>query len=270
MTLTDQEKIQKAEEIYYRRNGMGYREAKKDRKEPQKHTFRNLVVILVIICGIYGYENKDFVVSTQVQTQIKEFLNTKINIKEIFSTEIKQNNTITTEKNEIKQETTIDEKQAIVDESQPEVKEETKLEVQQEVSQMPEVITPVYEIIWPHIGEITSEFGSRSSSDKRVTSNHTGIDIAGNQGDKIKSAMNGTVVQVSEEGALGKHIKIENGETATVYAHCNSIYVSEGQEILQGQEIGEVGSTGNSTGNHLHFEVIKSGEYIDPLAVIEK
>lgn len=68
---------------------------------------------------------------------------------------------------------------------------------------------------------------------------------------------------------LGKHIKIENEKIITVYAHCNSIYVKEGEEIKQGQEIGEVGSTGNSTGNHLHFETIKNGEYIDPMNVIE-
>ena len=64
-------------------------------------------------------------------------------------------------------------------------------------------------------------------------------------------------------------MKIENENIITVYAHCNNIYVKEGEEIKQGQEIGEVGSTGNSTGNHLHFETILNGEYIDPMSVIE-
>ena len=130
-----------------------------------------------------------------------------------------------------------------------------------------EIIT--YEVIWPHKGEITSNFGERESTDSRVTGNHTGIDIAGNLGDKIISAINGKVLEVSEEGRLGKHMKIENENIITVYAHCNNIYVKEGEEIKQGQEIGEVGSTGNSTGNHLHFETILNGEYIDPMSVIE-
>lgn len=89
-------------------------------------------------------------------------------------------------------------------------------------------------------------------------------------GDEIVSAISGTVTQVSEEGNLGKHIKVENQEYQTVYAHCNEILVEEGTEVEQGKVIATIGSTGNSTGNHLHFEVIKDGEYIDPLTVLEK
>ena len=89
-------------------------------------------------------------------------------------------------------------------------------------------------------------------------------------GDSIISAITGTVTLVSEQGDLGNHVKIVNDEYEAVYAHCSQILVQEGSQISQGDTIATVGSTGNSTGNHLHFEIIKQGEYIDPLTVIEK
>lgn len=67
-----------------------------------------------------------------------------------------------------------------------------------------------------------------------------------------------------ESGDLGNHIKITNGDVSTVYAHCKTIYVKKGDNIKQGQQIGEVGSTGNSTGSHLHFEIRKEERYVDP------
>lgn len=262
--LTDQEKIRKAEEIYYRRNGIQYRGEK---RESPKHTFRNILLILVIVGLFYGYENREMLKSSEFQTQVKTFLNTKINIKEIFSAPIqdKKENTIPEEsKSDSSSEQTVEAIAPVVPEQLPEQTPEITPET---VSDEP---IAKYQVIWPYNGEITSQFGERESEDVRVAGNHTGIDIAGNEGDKIISAITGTVTLVSEEGNLGKHIKIENNELATVYAHCSNIYVSEGQQIEQGQEIGEVGSTGNSTGNHLHFEVIKSGEYINPLNIIEE
>lgn len=89
-------------------------------------------------------------------------------------------------------------------------------------------------------------------------------------GDNIVSATTGTVTQVSNQGDLGNHVKIYNDEYEAVYAHCSQILVQEGSMVNQGDVIATVGSTGNSTGNHLHFEIIKQGEYIDPLTVIEK
>ena len=81
--------------------------------------------------------------------------------------------------------------------------------------------------------------------------------------------MEGKVVQVSSAGDYGKHLKIENGEIITLYAHCNKIYVKEGDEIKQGQEIAEVGATGNVTGPHLHFEIRKNNSLINPDDIID-
>ena len=83
--------------------------------------------------------------------------------------------------------------------------------------------------------------------------NHTGTDIAANMGTKIKSATDGEVVLASEEGDYGKHLKIQIGGVSIIYAHCNNLYVKQGDQIKQGQEIAEVGTTGNSTRATLTF-----------------
>ena len=99
--------------------------------------------------------------------------------------------------------------------------------------------------------------------------NHTGTDIAANLGTKIISATDGEVVLSSEEGDYGKHLKIQIGEVSVIYAHCNQLYVKQGDKIKQGQEIAEVGSTGNSTGPHLHFEIRISERKVDPQKILE-
>lgn len=81
--------------------------------------------------------------------------------------------------------------------------------------------------------------------------------------------MGGKVVQVSSAGDYGKHLKIENGEITTLYAHCNKIFVKEGDEITQGEQIAEVGATGNVTGAHLHFEIRKNNSLINPDEIID-
>ena len=67
----------------------------------------------------------------------------------------------------------------------------------------------------------------------------------------------------------GNHLKITNGEVSTVYAHCNSIYVKEGDKVVQGQHIAEVGETGNVTGPHLHFEIKRNGQYVNPDLIVQ-
>ena len=66
----------------------------------------------------------------------------------------------------------------------------------------------------------------------------------------------------------GNHIKIQNGEILTVYAHCSQLEVKKGDYINQGQEIGKVGATGKVTGPHLHFEIRRNGRYIDPSVIL--
>lgn len=70
-------------------------------------------------------------------------------------------------------------------------------------------------------------------------------------------------------GDLGNHVKIVSDDVMTVYAHCKTIYVKEKEAIKKGQAIGEVGTTGNTTGPHLHFEIRKENRYVDPDLILE-
>ena len=122
-------------------------------------------------------------------------------------------------------------------------------------------------IIWPLNGVITSRFGPRTPTEI-VSANHCGLDIAGNTGTDIICAMDGTVTLSSSEGDYGKHIKVENGEITTLYAHCSKLLVQEGDVVTQGQKIAEVGETGKATGPHLHFEIRRENRFINPEEIL--
>ncbi len=99
---------------------------------------------------------------------------------------------------------------------------------------------------------------------------HTGTDFAANYGTNILAWKSGTVIRASWNGGYGKCIEVSHGNGyVTRYAHCSSFNVSVGQSVSQGQVIGFVGSTGNSTGNHLHFEVMVNGVFHNPLNYIQ-
>ena len=110
---------------------------------------------------------------------------------------------------------------------------------------------------------MTSRYGTREATEV-VSANHAGIDIGANEGTPIYAAMDGKVTVASEEGEYGKHIDITNGDVLTRYAHCSKLLVKEGDEVKQGDKIAEVGSTGNSTGPHLHFEIRINGVRVNP------
>lgn len=112
---------------------------------------------------------------------------------------------------------------------------------------------------------ITSTFGKRSRGDY-----HTGIDLAGNYGDNIYAYKSGTVIKVQYSNkSYGNMVLIQHDNgMQTRYAHMSSIKVSNGEKVSCGEIIGHMGSTGNSTGNHLHFEVIINGTAVNPYSYI--
>lgn len=121
----------------------------------------------------------------------------------------------------------------------------------------------------PLEGRISSTFGLRNPTTASVPRNHTGLDIAANTGTVIKSATDGTVILASSNGDYGKHYKIEIGDVIIIYGHCSKLYLKEGDLVKKGQSIAEVGSTGNSTGPHLHFEIRKDGRPVDPQLILD-
>ena len=118
-------------------------------------------------------------------------------------------------------------------------------------------------LIWPAAGSVTSPFGFRWG---RM---HEGIDIGASYGSAIHAAASGTVIYCGWESGYGNLTVIDHGgNLATAYGHQSSIAVTCGQQVSQGQVIGYVGSTGHSTGPHLHFEVRINGAPVDPLGYL--
>ncbi|SFP51012.1 Murein DD-endopeptidase MepM and murein hydrolase activator NlpD, contain LysM domain [Oscillibacter sp. PC13] len=119
---------------------------------------------------------------------------------------------------------------------------------------------------WPATGRITSRFGGRKSPGGVGSTNHKGIDIAGRYGTPIYAADGGTVAYAGWMSGYGYLVQINHGNGyVTYYGHNSSLLVSVGQHVYKGQQIAKMGSTGNSTGNHCHFEVRYNGVAKNPL-----
>lgn len=126
---------------------------------------------------------------------------------------------------------------------------------------------------WPLnvAGRISSGFGPRNSPTAGASSYHKGIDIAVAYGTPILAAESGTVVTATYSSSAGNYVMISHGNRLyTVYMHCSKLAVSEGEMVKRGQVIAYVGSTGISTGSHLHFGVSKNGSYVNPLNYVKQ
>lgn len=117
----------------------------------------------------------------------------------------------------------------------------------------------------PSYTRISSEYGNRTHPTLGVSMFHAGLDMAAPGGSPILAAYSGQVCATGYSGAMGNYAMIDHGSGLyTVYMHASSISVSKGQSVSAGQRIGSVGSTGRSTGNHLHFGVRLNGQYVNP------
>ncbi len=117
----------------------------------------------------------------------------------------------------------------------------------------------------PNYTRISDDFGMRMHPTLGVQKMHNGIDLAAPAGSKILAAYNGTVVAADYNSSMGNYIMINHGGGLyTIYMHCSALYVSKGTDVTAGTKIAAVGSTGRSTGNHLHFGVRLNGAYVSP------
>lgn len=126
---------------------------------------------------------------------------------------------------------------------------------------------------WPVTGRVTSEYGWRYASRGSALSRalglignawHPGIDIAAKAGTRVNCTAAGEVIWTGERESYGNLVIIDHGAYQTYYAHLQRIAVKEGQKVSRGDKVGTVGSTGTSTGNHLHYEVRVRGESVNP------
>ncbi len=287
--LSQDERIRRAEEIYARRKMNETRksatvqvEAQKPNNLTKKLVKQFIICLLIYIC-FYMAKNVPNLIPQEVMNKITDTLEYDINVQElyenfkgIYKKENQDENVENKEEEQLPQET-LSATDSDGESNEVAQKEEKSEETQEEentagLTQMEidaRYIKKNYSLIKPLEGEITSRFGPRNPEVPTVPKYHTGIDIARVVGTVVISAMEGTVELVSGEGSYGNHVKITNGDVSTLYAHCSKIYVKEGDYITQGQEIAEVGATGNVTGPHLHFEIRRNNEYVDPDLILE-
>ena len=306
--MSVEDKIRRAEEIYYKRKEQDVPMRETIRKVPKekknikllRKMIRQIIVCLLIYGIFYLIINNNYIFSADFTNKAKEILSQDINFVEVYSVisnkvvetyneitnsesmkdkEEQQSEDVNNEKidsenaseqnTEIKNETTNnDENIGGAEEMLAPVEENETKELSQ-MEQDANYIKSTISFIKPINGKISSSFGWRNPTTETVPKNHTGTDIAAETGTKIVSATDGTVMLSSTTGDYGKHLKIQIGDVIIVYAHCSKLYVNEGDMIKQGQEIAEVGSTGNATGPHLHFEVRYQDRYVNPQLILE-
>lgn len=136
-----------------------------------------------------------------------------------------------------------------------------KQKEQERINNLPNV-NGIKLAVKPMSGTITSRYGVSSRLRK---STHTGLDIAAKTGTPIKVVADGTVTSAKYSGAYGNLVKVDHGNgVETWYAHNSKMYVKAGQKVTAGDTIAAVGSTGNSTGPHLHLEIRVNGVHVNP------
>ena len=297
--MSVEDKIRRAEEIYYKRRQQEVPMREKKKKTPTKKNDIRLIkkmikqiIVCMIIYGIfYLIVNSNYIFSEDFTNKAKEILSQDINFSHVYSVVSNKINEIyrqmikdesQNEKNEEQNKDIINNDENIggAEENLTTVETPNSEIVQDQISenetsglsqmeQDANHIKNTISFIKPVNGKISSAFGLRNPTTSTVPKNHKGTDIATEMGSKIVSATDGKVVLVSTTGDYGNHLKIQTNDVIIVYAHCNKLYVNEGDMIKQGQEIAEVGSTGNTTGPHLHFEVRYQNRYVDPQLILE-
>ena len=248
--MSVEDKIKRAEEIYERRHGISNTIAKVNVNEKKDVKLLKKMIIQIIVCMsiyiiIYIIQNNNFPFSQDFINKTDEILSYDTNFIQMYEDVKNQILTfLNKDKNKNESEKALEQSIGGSEENSDQnievgQEENTNQESnEQQNNQMSEADIE---------GIISSKYGQREQATGNVPKNHTGTDIAANIGTKIKSATDGEVVLSSEEGDYGKHLKVQIGEVSIIYAHCNQLYVKQGDQVKQGQEIAEVGSTGNST-----------------------
>ena len=332
-TISSEERIRRAEEIYNRRKiangvrvaGDSVNRVETNRVETKKLSLFKKMFFQLVICAMiyvifYLIKNGNYIFSQDVINKTKEFLSYDINfgqlqnqvslflnenkfwgeneegatsnvnevtVNSMTEENVENTNTAVNSNNEVDTSSKQDNKESddnankqentnsvggiggavtneIIEDNDEEKSDTKKSQSELDI----EYIKENYSFILPVTGTVTSRYGAREETEV-VSANHAGIDIGANTGTPIYAAMDGTVTVSSEEGEYGKHIDIENGEVLTRYAHCSKLLVKEGQKVKQGDKIAEVGSTGNSTGPHLHFEIRRENRTVNPEKIID-
>ncbi len=302
--MSIEERIRRAEDIYNRRYGNGYYSSyksnikNKNKTSLSKRFIKQIIICMLVYSIFYVTSNREYFLSNEFRNKVEEFSSQNEVLKNTYNCIIgyvdkylnkkqeenkedgkgdnkEENKEEAKEENKASQE--IQSNEVINDNSQivneqniggsNEIAKEETPKTQEEIDA--EEIKNKISFVVPIEGTISSTFGWRNPTTATVPKYHTGLDLAAPTGTVIKSATDGVVTMVSSYGDYGKHYRIQNDDVTIIYAHCSKLYLKEGDYVTQGQEIAEVGSTGNSTGPHLHFEIRKEDRLVDPQLILD-
>jgi len=294
--------------IYARNEPKVERKIKKVKKGSVKRLLMQMLVCLLIYVIFYAVTNRNYIFSEEFRNAVGSFVNEKTKLSDWYNSakgyiqskfeeesnkpEEKGEEQTNSTENKIEENKTNENKESSQNQEQKKdepkenkkdeniggaventenisKKNNEKLTEQQIMENEAKEIKKNISFMAPIKGRISSTFGWRNPTTSTVPKYHTGLDIAAVEGTKIKSATDGKVIMVSSAGDYGNHYQIQVKDVILVYAHCKKLYLKEGDTVKQGQEIAEVGSTGNSTGPHLHFEIRKGERKIDPQLVLD-
>lgn len=333
-TISPEERIRRAEEIYYRRREnnhsvrMSSSQVKEGNDSRRISLYKKMVIQILTCILIYLVfsliKEANYIFSADVMNKTKEFLSTDINFEVIsgkvgqffqdnqdkldfLGSWLKEDNKQGEDTNqgdqqgenqnaENKENTQTDNNQE--QNAQVENKEENKVTNEAkntnnqtgiggasnneatvatsasgssnktQMQKDADYIKANFKLSLPLKGTVTSRYGKREATEI-VSENHYGIDIGVNEGTTVYAAMEGKVSLVSNEGEYGTHVKIENKDVTTIYAHCSKILVKQGATVKLGQKIALSGNTGRTTGPHLHFEIRRDNRTVDPELVLK-
>lgn len=285
--LSDEEKIKRAIEISQRRNRVYdyQRTAKVNVNNKKDYKLFKRMILQILICLViylifYMVTTTNYIFSDDLINQTSSILNYDIDFRKLYNESYnkiqsiisnwgnKENSDAATQttdnlSDEINQLTENNETANTVN-SENITEASTLSQMEQDAITAKEQC----DFVKPLSGKITSEFGQREVTNPVMSADHKGIDISAKEGTKIKSAIDGQVEEADKNSDYGNYVKIKNGDVLTVYAHCKKLKVSKGDKVKKGDVIATVGSTGKSTGPHLHFEIRLSDRYINPKLII--
>lgn len=275
--MSIEERIRRAEDIYNRRYGNSYYSAYrsnqriKNKPSLSRRFIKQIVICLLVYAVFYVTTNREYFLSNEFRNKAEEFASQNEILKNTYNYIIgyvdkyfnlknennNENKTTDIEGKEQNQENEVidnnsektDETEQNIGGSSEEIEEIQKTQEEIDVEEIKSKI----DFIVPVDGTISSTFGWRNPTSVTVPKYHTGLDLAAPTGTIIKSATDGVVTMVSNYGDYGKHYRIQKDEVTIIYAHCSKLYLNEGDYVTQGQEIAEVGSTGNSTRTSFTF-----------------
>lgn len=281
--LSTEERIRRAEEVYRNKGSVTCERVKNIPKYKNK-IIKKMIIQIIVCLSIYSlfyfWGNAEDLFSKDMLNKTKDIMTYDINFDELYKSFMNwlnsnnlfvnnsENMITNTSTNELINGINLNEVLENTENIGGAVQEvETSNLSQMEIDA--NEIKSKYNLIKPLVGTITSRYGYREPATATVPKNHTGIDIAANTGTVIYAALDGVVKIASSEGDYGNHLRIEKDDVAIYYAHCNKLYVKEGEYVTQNQPIAEVGATGNVTGPHLHFEIRKEDRYVDPDLILD-